>query len=76
MTDDEVLLRIKASLPDAAVKIKGENCNFELVITSTGFDGKNMLQRQKMILGLFKEDITSGAIHAMSIVANTPEETT
>lgn len=76
MTNDEVLQRITTLLPDANVQIAGENCNFELMITSTGFAGQNMLQRQKSILALFKQDITSGDIHAMSIVAKTPDEVT
>lgn len=76
MTNDEVTRRIKGLFPDAFIDIAGENCNFELSVVSEGFAGKTLLQRQKAVLALFKSDITSGDIHAMSIIAKTPEETT
>ncbi len=74
MKEDEMITRIKDRYPDAEIDIKGADCNFELVIVSTGFADLGMLQRQKTILGIFSADIQSGALHALSIKALTPEE--
>jgi acid stress-induced BolA-like protein IbaG/YrbA len=33
-----------------------------------------MLQRQQSVLSLFNEELTSGKLHALSIIARTPDE--
>ena len=71
---DEILARIRALYPDAVIDVAGEDCSFELYIISDAFAGQNTLQRQKPILALFKDDIRSGALHALSIKAKTPDE--
>ena len=74
MTKEEIVERIRSHYPDAVVDAVGEECNFEITVISDVFDGQNTLQRQKPILALFKEDIRSGAMHALSIKAKTPAE--
>lgn len=74
MTEEEIVARIQTLLPDAVVDIAGEDCSFELFVVSESFAGETILNRQKPILALFKEDISSGALHALSIKAKTPAE--
>lgn len=74
MNEDEVISRVKAVYPEAVIDIAGENCSFELFIIDKGFSGMNTLQRQKSLLALFKDDITTGKLHALSIKARTPDE--
>ncbi len=74
MTGEEVVQRVRSLYPDAVVDVAGEDCSFEIHVISDAFAGRNTLQRQKPILGLFMEDIRSGTLHALSIKANTPSE--
>ena len=76
MTGDEIVQRVRSLYPDAVVEAAGADCSFEISVISDAFDGCNTLQRQKPILALFKEDIRSGALHALSIKARTPSEQT
>lgn len=76
MNEQDIIERVRSLYPEAVIDVAGEDCNFELYVVSEAFAGQNTLQRQKPILALFKEDIASGALHALSIKAKTPEEQT
>ncbi|MCB1754864.1 MAG: BolA/IbaG family iron-sulfur metabolism protein [Gammaproteobacteria bacterium] len=70
----EIKRRIHKIYPDATIDIAGEACNFEVFVVSELFKDMKTLQRQKSILALFKNDLESGAMHALTIKAKTPEE--
>ena len=74
MNEEDIIARIKTEYPDAVVDAAGEDCSFEVYVVSESFAGLNTLQRQKPILALFKDDIRSGALHALTIRAKTPQE--
>lgn len=74
MNEAEILARVAALYPDAVMDIAGENCSFELYVISDEFAGKNTLQRQKPILALFKDELATGKLHALSVKAKTPAE--
>jgi BolA protein len=74
MNEEEIIKRITELYPDSIIDVAGADCNFELFIISDRFDGVSTLQRQKSVLGLFKDEITSGKLHALSIKAKTPKE--
>ncbi|MDJ0738532.1 MAG: BolA family protein [Gammaproteobacteria bacterium] len=74
MKAEEIVDRICAAYPDAKVTPDGADCNFSVTVVSEAFDGLSPIQRQRPILALFKDDISSGALHALSIVAKTPGE--
>lgn len=74
MNEEDIIARIKTEYPDAVVDAAGENCSFEVYVVSEAFAGLNTLQRQKPILALFKGDILSGTLHALTIRAKTPQE--
>jgi len=74
MTYEEIARRVRSLYPDAVVDVVGDGCSFELYVTSDSFAGQNTLLRQKPILALFKDDIRSGTLHALSIKAKTPVE--
>ena len=74
MNPEEIVQRIQAEYPDAVVETDGADCNFSVTIVSQAFDGLNPIQRQRPVMALFKEDISSGALHALSITAKTPAE--
>jgi len=72
MDAQEIVKRIQTAFPDAEVKTDGADCNFSVTIVSSAFEGKNPLQRQRPVMDLFKEELASGALHALSITAKTP----
>jgi BolA protein len=74
MNEDEIRARVADLHPDAIIDIAGENCSFEMYIISETFEGKNTMQRQQPILALFKDELASGKLHALSIKARTPGE--
>jgi BolA protein len=74
MNEQDIITRVRSLHPDAVIDVAGEDCNFELYVISEAFAGQNTLQRQKPILALFKDDISSGTLHALSVKAKTPDE--
>lgn len=74
MDESEIINRIQGLYPEAVVDINGQDCNFEVYVVSALLAGKNTLQRQRSILDLFKEELKTGKLHALSIKARTPEE--
>jgi acid stress-induced BolA-like protein IbaG/YrbA len=76
MQEAELLERIKALYPDAALEASGENCNFEVFVVTSAFAGMSALKRQQSILGLFSEELKTGKLHALGVRAKTPEELT
>lgn len=74
MKEEEIVARVRTLYPEAVIDVAGADCNFELTIIDEAFAGLGILQRQKPILALFREDISSGALHALSLKAKTPQE--
>lgn len=74
MEISEVQGLIEAGLPGARVTVTGDGSHFQAVVVSPVFEGKSLLQKQKMVFATVNEHITSGALHAFSIKAYTPEE--
>ena len=74
MDEQDIIARIRSLYPDAAVDINGADCSFEVYVISEGLLGKSTLQRQRSILDLFKDELKSGKLHALSIKARTATE--
>ena len=47
--------------------------HFDLIIVSAAFTGKSRIQRQRLVLGVLKEEFEAG-LHALSIQACAPGE--
>ena len=74
MTLEEVQAKLEKGIEDSQVSMEGDGCNCSAVIVSSAFDGLSLLQRQRLVLGLVKEEIKSGELHALSVKTFTPEE--
>jgi len=74
MNEAEIISRVQGLYPDAKIDVAGADCSFELIIVDPAFEGMGTLQRQKPILALFREEITSGKLHALSVRVQTPGE--
>lgn len=74
MTENEVVSRITSALSDASVVVTGTDCHLTLTIVSDAFTGKALLARHRSIQALFKEELASGELHALSLITKTPTE--
>ncbi|MGB5582718.1 MAG: BolA family protein [Gammaproteobacteria bacterium] len=74
MKEEDIIRRVKGLYPDAIIDLAGADCSFEMYVISDVFDGMNTLQRQQPILALFKRELASGKLHALSVKAKTPKE--
>jgi acid stress-induced BolA-like protein IbaG/YrbA len=74
MTADEIAARIRSAIPDAELELSGADCSFEVLVVSESLNGQSALARQRKLLGLFSAELASGALHALSIRASTPDE--
>ena len=72
---DAISAGIKAKLPDATVEASGGGGHWNIVVVSTGFAGKSLLESQRLVLGAIKH-LINGAnpfVHAVdSLVTKTP----
>ena len=74
MTLEEVQAKLGNGIEGSEVVMDGDCCNCSAVIVSSAFDGLSLLQRQRLVLGLVKEEIKSGGLHALSVKTFTPDE--
>ena len=72
---DEIKAKILEALPDAVVTVDGGGGHFTIEVTSAQFEGKNTLQRQRMVYKAIW-DLMAGdnaPLHAVdSMVCKTP----
>ena len=74
MNEEDIVARITALYPDAIVDLNGADCSFEVYVISSAFKSLSTLQRQRSILDLFRDELKSGKLHALSIKARTADE--
>lgn len=72
VTDIEKL--IEAAIADSKATVTEAGGKYTAVVVSPVFAGKTMIAEQKMVYAAVNEHIQSGAIHALTIKAYTPEE--
>ena len=71
---EEVQAKLEQGIEGSEVVMEGDGCNCSAVIVSSAFDGLSLLQRQRLVLGLVKDEIKSGELHDLSVKTFTPEE--
>jgi len=74
MTTDEIKTLIEAGIESAQVKVSGDNGMYDAVVISDQFEGLSTVKKQQMVYATVNTQITSGAIHALTIKAYTPAE--
>lgn len=65
---------VEKGIADAEAEITGDGSKFEARVVSPAFEGQSTINRHKMVYKILNEHIQSGAIHALTIKAYTPEE--
>ena len=74
MTPEQIQKLIAAHMPDAAVEVSGSEGKFVANVTSDAFEGLTTIKRHKLVYASVNDEITSGELHALTIVAKTPAE--
>jgi acid stress-induced BolA-like protein IbaG/YrbA len=72
---DAITAGIKEKIPDAVIEVSGSGGHFSIVVVSTVFAGKSMLESQRLVLGSIKHLINGAMppVHAVdSLVTRTP----
>lgn len=71
MSDLDIKSLIEQGIPGAKVLLSGEGCNFNAIVISDEFEGKSLLQQQRMVYATLGDLITNGTVHALSIKSYT-----
>ena len=74
MTPQQIQQLIATQMPDAEVEVGGGEGKFVANVTSLAFDGLTPIKRHKLVYACVNDEIASGALHALTIVARTPAE--
>jgi acid stress-induced BolA-like protein IbaG/YrbA len=74
MTPEHIQQRIVSGMPGAQVEVTGDEGKFTAQVVSDQFEGLSTIKRHKLVYACVNEDITSGALHALTIVAKTSAE--
>jgi len=74
MTPDKIQQLIAQRMPDAVVDVSGGDGKFVANVTSDAFEGLTPLKRHKLVYACVDNEIASGELHALTIVARTPAE--
>ena len=74
MSPEEIQQLIASQMPDATVEVSGGEGKFVANVTSDAFDGLSPIRRHKLVYACVNDQIVSGELHALTIVARTPAE--
>ncbi len=74
MTPEEIQTLISSKMTDAEVSVTGAEGKFEATVISDEFSGLMIIKRHKLVYACVNAEITSGALHALTIHAKTKAE--
>lgn len=75
MQSSEVADLIRSRLPEAQkIEVTGGEGKFEALVVSPMFADMSAVKKHQLVYATVREEIASGAVHALSIRAMTPEE--
>ena len=74
MEESEIKTLIESRLSGVEASIKGDGSHYEAIVIGDCFEGKSMVEQQKMVYATLNDQITSGAIHAITIKTYTPAQ--
>ena len=74
MTPEQIQKLIADGMPGAEVEVSGGEGKFVANVVSDAFDGLTTIKRHKLVYACVNDEIASGELHALTIVARTPAE--
>ena len=77
ITPETIVAYLKSKMPDVKAEVvdrTGTLDHFSLIVVSAAFEGKNLLDRQRLVYQALEDPMKDGRIHALEIKSSTPEE--
>ena len=74
MTPEHIQQLIATGMPDAAIEVSGGEGKFVANVVSDTFAGLTPIKRHQLVYACVNDEIASGELHALTIVAKTPDE--
>ncbi|HEY9630289.1 MAG TPA: BolA family transcriptional regulator [Coleofasciculaceae cyanobacterium] len=77
ISSEQVEMMIRAGLPDAQVQVQdltGTLDHYKVVVVSSQFEGKRLVQRHQLVYGALRQALSSDAIHALTMETYTPQD--
>ena len=74
LTVAEVEQLVKQGISDAKVIVDGSGCDLVITVISGTFADLALVKKQQAVLATLKGPLASGKLHAVSVLAYTPEE--
>ncbi|MGB1849483.1 MAG: BolA/IbaG family iron-sulfur metabolism protein [Litorivicinaceae bacterium] len=74
MLATEVLALLESEDTGWTFTVQGEGRNFQIEAVSADFETMTRVKRQQAVLRLIADEIAEGTLHAITIIALTPEE--
>jgi acid stress-induced BolA-like protein IbaG/YrbA len=74
MTPQQIQQLIATQMPEAQVEVSGGEGKFVANVTSDVFEGLMPIKRHKLVYACVNDQIASGELHALTIVAKTSAE--
>lgn len=74
---ERVEAKIRAAIPGARVEVvdmTGTDDHLQARVVSASFEGKSRIQRHRMVYDPVREWIDDDTVHALSVIAATPDE--
>ncbi len=76
MNPDQVKERIETLAPGTQAQVMdmtGTQDHYQAVVVSPAFEGKVIMQQHRLVFALFKTEVDSGEVHALTLKTFTPE---
>ena len=74
MTPEQIQQLIAAGMPGAEIEVSGGEGKYIANVISDAFEGLTPIKRHKLVYACVNDEIGSGELHALTIVAKTPAE--
>jgi acid stress-induced BolA-like protein IbaG/YrbA len=74
MTPEHIQQLIASQMPDATVEVSGGEGKFVASVVSDVFTDLSPIKRHQLVYACVNDEIASGELHALTIVAKTPAE--
>jgi stress-induced morphogen len=69
--------KIETLAPETFAQIEdltGTEDHYQALIVSPIFQGKSMIEQQRLVMGLLSAELASGEVHALTMKTYTPEQ--
>ncbi|MCP4431309.1 MAG: BolA/IbaG family iron-sulfur metabolism protein [Gammaproteobacteria bacterium] len=74
ITTENIRQLIEQGMPTESVEVSGGEGKYIAEVISQEFSDLSLIKRHKLVYACVNDEITSGALHALTIVAKTPAE--